>query len=33
VKRIAKAGLSEKIAGVWVLKDPDKALTWLNNQR
>jgi hypothetical protein len=33
VKRIAKAGLSEKIAGVWVLKDHDKALAWLHDQR
>lgn len=32
LKRIAKAGLSEKIAGVWVLKDPDKALAWLNGR-
>jgi hypothetical protein len=31
LKRIAKAGLSEKIAGAWVLKDHDKALAWLRS--
>lgn len=33
VKRIAKAGLSEKIGGAWVLKDHDKALAWLRGQQ
>lgn len=29
VKRIAKAGHAEKIAGAWVLKDHSRALAWL----
>jgi len=29
LKRIARVGLSEKVAGVWVLKDHARALAWL----
>lgn len=32
LKRIAKAKLSEKIAGVWVLKDHEAALAWLKTK-